>query len=95
VQSLNVHMKFEYWIQECKHEGDRVQSRQKKRNFKPMSPLVSSFQAMNAQTILAWINLGRNEWGFKALSTHLTIASHHFPCDLGPIIPVFKGMNHF
>jgi hypothetical protein len=24
VQSLNVHMKFEYWTQECKHEGDRV-----------------------------------------------------------------------
>jgi len=49
MQSLNVHMKFEYWTQECKHEGDRVQSQQKKWNLEPMSPLVSSLQAMNAQ----------------------------------------------
>ncbi len=60
-----------------------------------MSPLVSSLQAMNAQKILAWIKLGRNEWGFKAFSTHLTIASHYFHYDLGPIIPMNKDMSYF
>jgi hypothetical protein len=94
VQSLNVHMKFEYWTQEYKHEGDRVQSQQKKWNFEPMSPLVSSLQAMNAQKILAWINLGRHEWGFKAFSTHLTITSHYFLYDLGLMVPTFKDMSH-